>query len=175
MRPAETLTVIQGSHEVASGQDVVMSTLLGSCVAACLWDEGAQVGGMNHFLLPAARAGSASGETLSRGVHAMELLINALLKAGARRDRLEAKLFGGASIRAGLTDVGEQNAAFAERFLRDEGVPLRGGSLRGARGRRLQFWPMSGRARQSLMALEAAPAALAPAPAPAWSGELELF
>lgn len=177
-RPPPTVTVIQGRRHVARREEVVLSTLLGSCVAACLWDEAAQVGGMNHFLLPVARSRGEAQATLSEGVHAMELLINDLLKAGARRHAMQAKLFGGARIRAGLTDVGEQNAAFAERFLHDEGIPLVGGSLRGERGRRLQFWPMSGRARQSWIAGDGEPAGIrAPAPVAAAepAGELELF
>ena len=79
----------------------------------------------------------------------MELLVNGLLRQrGARRERLEAKLFGGARMLEGLTDVGRCNADFAERFVKRERIALTGGSLRGERGRRVQFWPTSGRARQ---------------------------
>ena len=172
---SSSLTVIQGSHHVARDEDLVLSTLLGSCVAACIWDEGARVGGMNHFLLPNARTDPGDTGGFSRGVHAMELLINDLLKAGGRRRNLEAKLFGGASINTGLTDIGEQNASFAERFLYHEGIALKGGSLRGTRGRRLQFWPMSGRARQSLIALISPRVAMPPLPVAADTGALELF
>jgi hypothetical protein len=82
----------------------------------------------------------------------MEILINGLLGRGARRDRLEAKLFGGARMIAGLTDIGQQNAEFAERFLKQEGIPVIGGSLRGHHARRIQFWPNSGRVRQMAIA-----------------------
>lgn len=85
------------------------------------------------------------------GVHAMELLVNALLQRGAMKSRMRAKLFGGARMIKGLTDIGELNASFAERFLAAEGIALAGGSLRGEQGRRIQFWPVSGRARQVLM------------------------
>lgn len=175
-RALPTHTVIQGQHYVSRGQDMVLSTLLGSCVAACLWDEAAQVGGMNHFLLPAARSRSEEAQNVSLAVHAMELLINDLFKAGASRARLQAKLFGGAWLREGLTNIGEENAAFAERFLHDENIPITGGSLRGDRGRRLQFWPMSGRARQILMRRDDAPV-FTPSPVRVVepSGELELF
>ncbi|MBE7210087.1 MAG: chemotaxis protein CheD, partial [Gluconacetobacter diazotrophicus] len=79
-----------------------------------------------------------------------------LLGLGARRSRLQAKLFGGGRMLKGLTDVGAMNAAFAERFLADEGISYLGGSLRGDRARRIQFWPVSGRARQQLMAADEA-------------------
>jgi chemotaxis protein CheD len=140
--------VIQGEFHVSAEAGLVMTTILGSCVAACLRDPVAGVGGMNHFLLP----GEDGDEGLRYGVQSMELLVNALLHRGARRERLEAKLFGGARLVSGLTDVGVQNADFAERFLRDEGVRLAGGSLRGDQARRVQYWPVSGRARQVLLA-----------------------
>jgi chemotaxis protein CheD len=140
--------VIQGEFVVMDDPGVVLTTILGSCVAACLRDPQAGVGGMNHFLLP----GTPGDDGLRYGVQAMELLVNGLLRRGARRERMEAKLFGGARLFDGLTDVGGQNAAFAERFLRDEGVRHVGGSLRGDQARRIQFWPTSGRARQILLA-----------------------
>ena len=102
---------------------------------------------MNHFLLPGNEGAARNSESTRYGVHAMELLVNGLLSKGARRDRLEAKLFGGACMIEGLTDVGRQNAEFAEQFLIKEQIPFRGGSLRGQRGRRVQFWPVAGRAR----------------------------
>ena len=173
---ARTHTVIQGQHRIARQQDVILSTLLGSCVAACLWDEHAEIGGMNHFLLPHARTCNERDQVRSNGVHAMELLINDLLKAGAHRDGLQAKIFGGARICEGLTNIGEQNATFAEHFLRDEGITLVGGSVRGDRGRRLQFWPMSGRARQSWLLREEVPSQASPVARMAdLAGELDLF
>jgi chemotaxis protein CheD len=107
----------------------------------------------------------------------MELLINELIKAGARRERLEAKLFGGGRMFDSLRDVGLQNADFAERFLRDEGIRVVGGSLRGAGGRRLHYWPVSGRALQRGVTDAATPPArpvITPPPVVA-GGELELF
>ena len=141
------VNIIQGEFVISGEPDVVLTTLLGSCVAACLRDPVAGIGGMNHFLLP----GEAGHAGLRYGVHAMELLMNGLVKRGARRERLEGKLFGGARLSDHLADVGHQNAAFAERFLREEGIPVVGGSLRGEQGRRIQFWPASGRARQALL------------------------
>jgi chemotaxis protein CheD len=147
------LHVIRGEHFVSTDPAVVLVTVLGSCVAACIRDPIAGVGGMNHFLLPGASENRRVG--ISHGVHAMELLVNDLLRYGARRDRLEAKLFGGARMSDGLTDVGAQNAAFAERFLRDEGIIAMGGSLRGEHARKVQFWPVSGRGRQLLLGVKA--------------------
>jgi chemotaxis protein CheD len=146
--------VVQGEQHVSDDPSVVLTTLLGSCVAACMRDPVAGVGGMNHFLLPGGKAYASDVQAERHGVHAMELLVNALLQRGARRERLEAKLFGGARLIDGLTDVGMQNAGFAERFLADEGIKYVGGSLRGEHGRKIQFWPVSGRARQSLMERE---------------------
>jgi chemotaxis protein CheD len=133
---------------------------------------------MNRFLLPGATNDRRVG--ISQGVHAMELLVNDLLRHGARRDRLEGKLFGGARMVDGLTDVGAQNAAFAERFLKDEGIHYVGGSLRGEHARRVQFWPASGRGRQLLLGGDADVfnSERTPPPAPAApqdSGALELF
>ncbi len=104
---------------------------------------------MNHFLLPGSDVPGAPCDR--HGVHAMELLVNGLLQRGARRERLQAKLFGGARMLHGLTDVGTLNAEFAERFVKRERIAYNGGSLRGERGRRLQFWPVAGRARQMIM------------------------
>ena len=139
--------VLQGEYAVSADAQVMLTTILGSCVSACIRDPGAGVGGMNHFLLPDCDEPEAAG-TLRYGVHAMELLVNALLQAGARRSALEAKLFGGAHLAARLADVGKTNADFAEAFLRREGIAHLGGSLGGPYARKLQFWPVSGRVRQ---------------------------
>ncbi|MDB5526113.1 MAG: cheD chemotactic sensory transduction family protein [Rhizobium sp.] len=141
--------VIQGEWKVSKDPEVVLSTVLGSCVAACLRDPVHGVGGMNHFLLPGSAEALAQGGDVSRyGVHLMELLINGLLKQGARRDRLEAKIFGGAKTIASFSNVGQQNAEFATQFLKDEGIKIVGSSTGGDAGRKLEFWPVSGRARQ---------------------------
>ena len=142
------LHIVQGEYQVSDDPNLVLSTLLGSCVAACIRDPITGVGGMNHFLLP---GGEGTGDQ-SHGVHAMELLVNGLLKRGARRERLEAKLFGGGRLLDGLSDIGDRNSAFAEQFLKLEGIRLMGGSLRGDQARRIQYWPCSGRARQILLA-----------------------
>ncbi|OCW56210.1 chemoreceptor glutamine deamidase CheD [Hoeflea olei] len=139
--------VIQGEYKVTNDPEVVLSTILGSCVAACMRDPVAGVGGMNHFLLPGQSNGGA-GEATRYGVHLMELLINGLLKQGARRDRLEAKIIGGAKTISGFSNVGEKNAEFAHRFLTDEGIRIVGSNTGGLVGRKLEYYPVSGRARQ---------------------------
>ena len=150
--------LVQGEQCIETDPAVVITTILGSCVAACLRDPVAGIGGMNHFLLPgpSSRNGEGSGTSAERyGVHAMELLVNALLKRGAQRNRLTAKIFGGARMIKSFVDIGEQNAAFAERFLQAERIPVISGDLRGERGRRIEFWPVSGRARQIMLATDA--------------------
>lgn len=146
----QRLHLVQGEQYIGDDPDSVVTTILGSCVAACIRDPASGVGGMNHFLLPGADRDD-DREATGHGVHAMELLINGLLKAGAARGRLEAKLFGGARMLKGLTDIGRKNAAFAERFLRDEAITYVGGSLGGECARRVEFSPSTGRARQLLV------------------------
>lgn len=177
--PAIKVHVTQGESHVSSDPQVVMTTVLGSCIAACLRDPTTGIGGMNHFLLPDAGDRKDAGDAVRYGAYAMELLINGLLKKGARRDRLEAKIFGGGKLFDGLSDVGASNAAFAERFLRDEGIPIVSSSTGGLSARRVEFWPASGRVRQRLVAVDNAPQDVrrpAPAPMPAASsGDVDLF
>ncbi len=148
---ARIVNVPPGAHEVSDAPDEVLSTLLGSCVAACIRDRATGVGGVNHFLLPGdgSRADPASaGADLRFGVNAMEMLINALIRRGARRDRLEAKVFGGANLSIGASAhaVGERNAAFVQRFLDREGIPIARSDLGGRRPRRVNYHPASGKA-----------------------------
>ena len=178
-RPGKRVHVVQGEHHIPDDPDVMLTTILGSCVAVCMRDPKTGVGGMNHFLLPSGKAeGLDDGRRY--GAYAMELLINELLRTGARRDRLEAKLFGGARMFGGLSDVGASNAAFAEKFLRDEGIPVVGSSLGGLAARRVQYWPTTGRAQQRTVTDNAEltrlrdPVVRTPAPAPD-DGSVELF
>lgn len=123
-----------------------MSTVLGSCVAVCLFDTNAGVGGMNHFLL--ASSDQAKTNDLKYGVNAMELLINRVLRAGGERAALQAKLFGGARMTDHSRDIGRSNADFALGFLEREGIPCVSQSLGGDKARRVQFTPTTGAARQ---------------------------
>jgi chemotaxis protein CheD len=136
--------IIQGQYLVLDDPHAVISTILGSCVSACMHDPKAGVGGMNHFLLP----GEGGREGLQYGAYAMELLINGMLARGARREGLQAKLFGGGRLLQGLTDIGRQNGEFAVRFLKDEGIPCMGASLGGDHARRIVFSPATGRVQQ---------------------------
>ncbi len=170
-------TIFQGEFFVSKNADLMISTILGSCVAACLFDPVAKVGGMNHFLLPGDDNNRSRQTDNPLGVHLMELLINGLLKAGADKTRLQAKLFGGARTIKGLTDIGSRNAQFAQNFLLREGIELLPGSLGGTTGRRLEFWPTTGRARQSSMA-QTDPELVRiekPKPPVVAGGEVELF
>lgn len=159
--------LVQGEYRVSADPALMLTTLVGSCVAACLYDARARVGGMNHFLLPGTDA-----EPFA--VHFMELLVNGLLRGGARRDRLCAKLFGGAQAMGGLADVGARNAGFARGFLAHEGIRVVGASLGGFAGRRVQFWPATGRARQSLLSPAHVPHPSPIAPPPG-AGAVEFF
>lgn len=175
------INIVQGEQHVDDNPHTVLTTILGSCIAACVWDGVAGIGGMNHFLLPGdGKHRQPGGDAMRFGVHAMELLVNGLLRRGAVKNRMRAKLFGGARMIKGLTDIGELNATFAEKFLREEGISLVGGSLRGEHGRRIQFWPVSGRARQVLLNSETESILnlerTRPLPKPATeTGALELF
>ena len=140
------LNVIQGQYKVSNDERVMLSTILGSCVAACIWEPLGGVGGMNHFLVSGEKYNDKT-PSLSYGVYAMELLINGLLKCGAQRSRLKAKLFGGAAMMKGLTDIGGQNAIFAKEFLQREGIECVSASLGGESERRIKFWPVTGRVR----------------------------
>ncbi len=133
----------------ASGESVTISTLLGSCVAACLFDPVRQIVGMNHFLLGNrryAREMALSATEAGRyGVHAMELLINEMMGLGAVRRNLRAKAFGGATLMSNAADagnffcVGEVNARFIREFLANEGIPLLAEDMGGEKGRVIHF------------------------------------
>ena len=167
--------VAQGEYQVSGAAEAMLTTILGSCVSVCLWDSQARLGGMNHILLPGG--GGTELYQAAIGANAMELLINAMLKAGATRDRMEAKVFGGARMIRASSDIGARNGAFVMEFLANEKIPVTGTSLGGTQGRRVQFWPESGRARQMLIAKFEEPAAVvAPSPVPTPAGDdIELF
>lgn len=142
-------TVHQGDCLVGAEHDITFSTVLGSCVSACIRDVEANVGGMNHFLL--AEPGSSSrdhfGASARYGAFAMEQLINKVLSRGTgRKANLQIKVFGGGLITAALSDVGAKNIEFVRQFLGDEGYTLAGEDVGGAYARRVLYKPHSGRA-----------------------------
>lgn len=141
--------VHQGDCLVSGRQDLMFSTVLGSCISACIRDRQARIGGMNHFLLagPTNSAGGRFGQTARYGAFAMEQLINMVLTQGTgRRENLEFKVFGGGNIHPGMDDIGLKNIAFVLEFLSDEGYPVFSQDLGGTFARRLMFQPYSGRA-----------------------------
>jgi chemotaxis protein CheD len=142
-------TVHQGDCHVSSLADVTFSTVLGSCISACVRDRVANVGGMNHFLL-AEQSGSARdryGASARYGAFAMEQLINKVLTQGTgKKSNLEIKVFGGGKINSVLDDVGAKNIDFVRQFLADEGYVTTSEDLGGTFARRVLFKPHSGRA-----------------------------
>ncbi|HEU0198714.1 MAG TPA: chemoreceptor glutamine deamidase CheD [Nevskiaceae bacterium] len=145
----QALKILPGEYRV-DDRDVMLVTVLGSCVAACLYDPLRRVGGMNHFMLPEAQDESSTWGTTNStryGAFAMEMLINDLLKRGASKARLQAKLFGGGAVLPGLTttNVGDQNAVFALHYMAAEHIPVIGQDLGDVCPRRVHYFPASGR------------------------------
>jgi chemotaxis protein CheD len=142
-------TVHQGDCHVSNESDLTYSTVLGSCISACVRDRIANVGGMNHFLL-AEQSGSARdryGASARYGAFAMEQLINKVLSKGSgKKSNLEIKVFGGGKINSALDDVGLKNIDFVRQFLADEGYVATSEDLGGNYARRVLFKPYSGRA-----------------------------
>lgn len=133
---------------LVSGGERPLSTVLGSCVAVCLYDPLLRIGGMNHFLLPARRGNIGSDtEVFLAGDYAMEVLVNALMKRGARKPRLVAKAFGGSNVVGAISmAIGESNARFATEWLAREGIPLAASDLGGKQARKVIFVPQTGEA-----------------------------
>jgi chemotaxis protein CheD len=129
-------------------EDMVLVTVLGSCVAACIQDRTAGIGGMNHFMLPddGADVAQAASDAMRYGAYAMEVLINELIKAGGRRERFEAKVFGGAAVLAGMTtmNIGDRNSAFVRRYLAMENIRIVAEDLQGSHPRKVAFLPRTG-------------------------------
>ncbi len=143
----EAVKILPGEYFVTQS-DMLLVTVLGSCVSACIRDPGTGVGGLNHFMLPDAGQESGAASTSARyGTHAMELLINQLIKLGARRSHLEAKVFGGGNVLAGLTvtEVGSRNAVFVMDFLATEKIRVYAKDLVGTFPRKIYYFPATGK------------------------------
>ncbi|MFM7460945.1 MAG: chemoreceptor glutamine deamidase CheD [Burkholderiales bacterium] len=143
----QAVKVLPGEFYVDT-DDTPIVTVLGSCVAVCLRDPAAQVGGMNHFLLPDGGDSGLASTAGRYGVNAMEMLINELVKRGAQRHRLEAKVFGGGHVMRNFTslNVGQRNAEFTKEFLKTEAIRLLSEDLLDIYPRKVCFLPKSGRA-----------------------------
>jgi chemotaxis protein CheD len=142
--------ILPGEYFVTRSDEAI-TTVLGSCIAACIRDPGTRIGGMNHFMLPEdGSPGKSSwiegpgGLATRYGSYAMESLINELMKLGARRDRLEVKLFGGGRILSSMTDVGQKNITFAKDFLKMEGFKIVAEDVGDVCPRRVLYFPSTG-------------------------------
>jgi len=148
-----TVKILPGEYYVTRNDEAI-TTVLGSCVSACIRDPVLNVGGMNHFMLPQdSSSGSNSwldpavGLATRYGSYAMESLINDLLKLGATRERLEIKVFGGGAVLSGMTDVGARNIDFIRGYLKLEGYRIAAQDLGGKQPRRVVYFPGSGRVK----------------------------
>ena len=139
---SDAVKVLPGEYYV-DDEDLLIMTTLGSCIAACLWDRHARVGGMNHFMLP-----EGVGDSGRYGSFAMELLINELLKRGATRSGLEAKVFGGGAVISGMSslNVGERNTTFVLDYLKTERITVVSKDVLDIYPRKVCFLPASGKA-----------------------------
>ncbi|MDR1310390.1 MAG: chemoreceptor glutamine deamidase CheD [Burkholderiaceae bacterium] len=131
-------------------ENMVIVTVLGSCVSACIRDKVSRVGGMNHFMLPDEGSGGSDGlwsASMRYGAYAMEVLVNELLKAGARRENLEAKVFGGGHVLSGFStlDVGSRNAQFVRDYLKAERIRVLAEDLEDFFPRKVYFFPTTGK------------------------------
>ncbi|MDR2877794.1 MAG: chemoreceptor glutamine deamidase CheD [Chromatiales bacterium] len=143
--------ILPGDYYVTTKNEMIL-TVLGSCVSACVRDSANGVGGMNHFMLPTQGAGSASSweapgvdASTRYGSHAMERLINDILKYGGRRDRLEVKVFGGGKIISHMADIGRKNIDFVQSYIEDEGIRLVASDLGDIYPRKIFYQPSTGK------------------------------
>lgn len=142
----EAAKILPGEYFV-SNREALLVTVLGSCVAACIRDTESGIGGMNHFMLPDDGGRNPLGMSARYGTYAMEILINHLLKLGARRNHLEAKVFGGGAVLASLasSNVGAKNAEFVLDFLQTEKIPIVAKDLLDSYPRKVYYFPHTGR------------------------------
>lgn len=144
----EATKILPGDY-FATSRDVMIVTVLGSCVAACIFDPHLGIGGMNHFMLPhiSARDPEPISAANRYGAHAMEILINQLLKMGAERSRLKLKLFGGCQVIQSFSaiDIGERNARFAWHYAQTEQLEVLAHDFGGEHPRKVYFFPRSGK------------------------------
>ena len=133
-----------------TNKDMVIVTVLGSCVSACIRDTTTGIGGMNHFMLPDGAKSDQDNpvsESMRYGTYAMEVLINQLIRNGAKRENLEAKVFGGGNVLRSFTtnNVGDRNAEFVKKYLKDEGIRITGEDLLDIYPRKVYYFPKTGK------------------------------
>jgi chemotaxis protein CheD len=175
----DAVKILPGEYFVHH-EDILIMTTLGSCIAACLWDRNARIGGMNHFMLP-----EGAGDSGRYGSYAMELLINEMMKRGASRGSMEAKVFGGGQVISGMNtmNVGERNTSFVIDYLKTERIPILSKDVLEIYPRKVCFLPASGKAMvkrlapanaEALVAQDRAAAQRA-VPASTGGGSVDLF
>ena len=143
----DAVKILPGEYYV-TGREMVLVTVLGSCVSACIRDRVKGIGGMNHFMLPGDQDSDGVVSASARyGAYAMEMMINELLKMGAKRGNLEAKVFGGASVLRGFKvgNVGERNVEFTIGYLSTEGIAIAAQDVLETHPRKIYFFPKSGK------------------------------
>lgn len=181
----DAVKILPGEYFVYH-EDILIMTTLGSCIAACLWDRNARVGGMNHFMLPEGGSTRGANNDSGRyGSYAMELLINEMMKRGASRSAMEAKVFGGGQVISGMNtmNVGERNTEFVIDYLKTERIPILSKDVLDVYPRKVCFLPASGKAMvkrlapanaEALVAQDRAAAQRA-VPASTGGGSVDLF
>lgn len=140
----DAIKVSPGEYQVTS-EPVVLTTTLGSCIAACIYDPIRKIGGMNHFMLPDESPDQEQNHPLRYGLYAMEKLINEMMKLGSNRQDMLFKVCGGGDMMQGKTDIGIQNIAFILDFIEKDGLQLRSSDLGGNQPRRVAYFPTTGR------------------------------
>lgn len=144
--------ILPGEYYVTKNNEFII-TVLGSCISACIWDEVAGIGGMNHFMLPddssasGAWSSSSNSDSTRYGNVAMEHMINEILKNGGRKNQLRAKIFGGGQMLSSMTDIGQRNILFVDDYIKTEGISKVGEDVGSVYPRKVMFFPLTGRAR----------------------------
>jgi len=139
-----TAKLLPGEFYVTQQKEMI-TTVLGSCVSACIYDYTAGIGGMNHFMLPGGEGGNQSDDSARYGLFAMESLINEVLKCGCKKSNLRVKLFGGGQIIKNMSDIGRKNIHFAKTFIYAEGLHLDSSDLGLIYPRKVNFFPHTGK------------------------------
>jgi chemotaxis protein CheD len=147
-----TVKILPGEYYVTRSDEAI-TTVLGSCISACIRDPVVNVGGMNHFMLPEDNSVHSAADkdtpvlATRYGSHAMESLINDLLKLGARRGRLEIKVFGGGRVLSAMTDIGARNIDFVRSYLNLERLPIDAQDVGGEQPRKVIYFPTDGKVK----------------------------